>query len=127
MPPASLTLAALEAAIRSAWDLQTSDTPQRYDPANPERDQCGATALVVHDYLGGCLLESEVFLGDERTDYHYWNLLPSGLEIDLTRGQFRRGERIAAPAPMDRPTVLGEAAQARYDLLRTRVTAALSR
>ena len=127
MPPASLTLAALEAAIRSAWDLQTSDTPQRYDPANPERDQCGATALVVHDYLGGCLLESEVFLGDERTDYHYWNLLPSGVEIDLTRDQFRLGERIAAPAPMDRPTVLGEAAQARYDLLRTRVTAALSR
>jgi len=127
MPPASLTLAALEAAIRSAWDLQTSDTPQRYDPANPERDQCGATALVVHDYLGGCLLESEVFLGDERTDHHYWNLLPSGVEIDLTRDQFRLGERIAAPAPMDRPTVLGEAAQARYDLLRTRVTAALSR
>ena len=59
MHPEPLTLAALEAAIRSAWDVQTSDTPERYDPGNPERDQCGATALVVHDYLGGRLLESE--------------------------------------------------------------------
>jgi len=125
MSPEPLTLAALEAAIRSAWDVQTSDTPDRYDPANPERDQCGATALVVHDYLGGRLLESEVFLGLERTDHHYWNLLPSGLEIDLTRDQFRLGERIAEPIPMDRPTLLGDAAQARYDLLQTRVAAAL--
>ena len=125
MSLAPLTLAALEAAIRSAWDVQTSDTPERYDPANPERDQCGATALVVHDYLGGRLLESEVFLGSERTDHHYWNLLPSGLEIDLTRDQFRLGERIAEPIPMDRPTLLGDAAQARYDLLRIRVAATL--
>lgn len=47
-----VTLGRLEAAIRGSWDRETSDTPDRYDPGNPERDQCGPTSLVVHDYLG---------------------------------------------------------------------------
>lgn len=32
-----------------------------------------------------------------------WNRLPSGLEIDLTRDQFKRGEVIADPTARPRP------------------------
>jgi hypothetical protein len=32
-----------------------------------------------------------------------WNRLPSGLEIDLTRDQFRRGEVIGEPTVKSRP------------------------
>lgn len=126
MARSSITLINLEVAIRAAWDAETSDTPLRYDAANPERDQCGATALVVHDYLGGRMLESEVFLGAERTDYHYWNRLPSGLEIDLTRGQFRLGEVIAEARLIERPSDLGAEATVRYALLAGRVASALA-
>lgn len=47
----------LEAAIRAAWALDTCDPVDGDDwsPANPSRGQCGSTALVVHDLLGGDL------------------------------------------------------------------------
>jgi hypothetical protein len=32
-----------------------------------------------------------------------WNRLPSGVEIDLTRDQFKRGEVIGEPSPRPRP------------------------
>jgi hypothetical protein len=119
-------LGQLEAAVRASWDEGTSDTPDRYDPANPERDQCGPTSLVVHDYLGGELLHVEVFTAGVLTDHHYWNRLPTGDEVDLTRGQFVRGETFGPVDAMERPTVVSEPAQRRYDLLRSRVAAALA-
>jgi hypothetical protein len=75
----TVTLSQLEAAIRGSWDQATSDTPDRYDADNPERDQCGPTSLVVHDYLGGELLHVEVFSDGVLTDHHYWNRLATGL------------------------------------------------
>jgi hypothetical protein len=112
--------------LRASWDELTSDTPARFDPDNRERDQCGATSLVVHDYLGGELLEVEVFTAGVRTDHHYWNRLASGAELDFTGTQFRRGETFGPPRRMDRPTHIGAAAQARYELLRGRVAERLS-
>lgn len=122
---APVTLSALEVAIRASWDEETSDTPDRYDPDNRERDQCGHTSLLVHDHLGGDLLHVEVFTDGVLTDHHYWNRLGTGLEVDLTRAQFVRGETFGPVDAMDRPNDLGEAAQHRYDLLSNRVEAAL--
>jgi hypothetical protein len=36
-----------------------------------------------------------------RVDRHVWNRLPFGLAVDLSRDQFRNGERCEAPAPLD--------------------------
>ena len=38
-----------------------------------------------------------------------WNRLPSGLEVDLTRDQFKRGEVIGEPTPRQRPAVMDPA------------------
>jgi hypothetical protein len=38
-----------------------------------------------------------------------WNRLPSGVEIDLTRDQFKRGEVIGEPSPRPRPVEVGPA------------------
>ncbi len=119
------TLEQLSAAVRASWDRKTSDTPDRYDPGNPARDQCGPTSLVVHDSLGGDLYEVEVFTGGVRTDHHYWNRLPDGTEVDLTRTQFRNGETFGPAIVLPRPTHVSPAAQARYELLATRVLGAL--
>jgi hypothetical protein len=76
----------LTRAIRLAWTPQTS-VADYWDTANPARGQCAPTALVVQDSLGGELLRGEL----EGTS-HYWNLLPDGTEVDLTREQFKRFE-----------------------------------
>jgi hypothetical protein len=56
----------LEAAVRAAWALDTCDPVDAADwsPANPSRGQCGSTALIIHDVLGGELLIAEVVRGD---------------------------------------------------------------
>src|SRR6202035_150702 len=71
----------LEAAIRAAWALDTCDPVDAVDwsAARPSRGQCGSTALVIHDLLGGELLIAEVVRSDgSRQGVHYWNLLPTG-------------------------------------------------
>jgi hypothetical protein len=69
----------LEAAVRAAWALDTCDPVDVADwsAANPSRGQCGSTALVIHDLLGGDLLIADVVRSDgSRQGVHYWNLLP---------------------------------------------------
>ena len=97
------TLAQLEEAIRGSWSLDTSDDGHEWSPENPSRGQCDITSLVVHDLVGGELLGADVYRGGERIEGHMWNRLPSGIEIDLTRDQFKRGEVIGEPDVRPRP------------------------
>ena len=96
------TLAELERAIRESWSRDTSDDDD-WSPENTSRGQCDITSLVVHDLLGGELLAAGVFLDGERIESHMWNRLSSGIEVDLTRDQFRRGELVGEPVPRPRP------------------------
>jgi hypothetical protein len=100
------TLAQLEQAIREAWSEDTADHDNAWSRENPSCGQCDITSLVVHDLLGGELLAADVFLDGERVESHMWNRLPSGLEVDLTRDQFRRGEVIGEPTIRKRPAEL---------------------
>ena len=97
------TLTELEQAIRACWSLDTADPDNEWTPENPSCGQCDVTSLVVHDLLGGELLGSDVYLDGERVEGHMWNRLASGVEIDLTRAQFRRGEAIGEPVVRPRP------------------------
>jgi hypothetical protein len=117
----------LAAAIRAAWALDTCDPVDADDwsAANPARGQCGSTALVVHDLLGGQLLIAEVIRRDgSRQGVHYWNLLPDGTEVDLTRGQFTADEMIQPPRIVQRPAGLPGCAE-QYLTMRNRVLGAL--
>ncbi len=82
--------------------------------------------MAVTELLGGVLLWSEVFRRDGRPDgLHYWNRLPSGLELDLTRDQFRDGEYFGESS-VQRPIRIATARMAtRYDLFACRVRARL--
>ncbi len=99
-----LTLTQLEQVIRESWSRDTSDNPDEWSPTNPSRGQCDITCLVVHDLVGGELLGADVYLGEERIEGHMWNRLSSGVEVDLTRDQFRRGEAIGVPHQCPRPS-----------------------
>jgi ADP-ribose pyrophosphatase YjhB (NUDIX family) len=99
-------MTSLEHAIRAGWCLWTSDPVDQpgWSDANPASGQCASTALVVQDRLGGDLLIADVHEADgARQGVHYWNRLPGGRELDLTREQFRRGEVVGAPETIERP------------------------
>jgi hypothetical protein len=80
--------------------------------------------MAVAELLGGVLLWSEVFRRDGQPDgLHYWNRLPSGLEVDLTRDQFRDGEYFGQSS-VQQPIRTATARMAtRYDLFACRVRA----
>ncbi|SNS92082.1 hypothetical protein SAMN04488107_4300 [Geodermatophilus saharensis] len=118
----------LTAAVRAAWCRETCDDSDLADwsPANPARGQCGATALVLHDLLGGDLLLAEVLLPDgSRQGVHWWNRLPDGSEADLTRGQFAPYEAVQEPRVVVRPPGLPRRNREQYLRLRAAVLRAL--
>ncbi|HZP74435.1 MAG TPA: hypothetical protein VFA97_13775 [Gaiellaceae bacterium] len=98
-----LTPARLEQAIRESWAEDTADPDDGWNPDNPSRGQCDVTSLVVNDLFGGDLLAADVYRDGERIEGHMWNRLPSGIDVDLTREQFRNGEVIGEPRVRPRP------------------------
>jgi N-acetylglutamate synthase-like GNAT family acetyltransferase len=94
----AFTLVELEDAIRQSWSRETSDDPEEWSEQNPARGQCAPTALLVRELLGGEILTANVIRGGERIERHAWNRLPSGLSIDLSRSQYRNGERFEQPS-----------------------------
>ncbi|WP_173264634.1 YunG family protein [Streptomyces pacificus] len=125
-----LLLTDIERAVRSSWSAERS-TPEfraRWTEDNPARDQCGVTALVLHDLLGGDLLRGEVHVAGERVDYHWWNRLGQGIEIDLTREQFGPEEIVTEGVVIPRPPVTElRRLREEYELLRDLVLDRLDR
>jgi ADP-ribose pyrophosphatase YjhB (NUDIX family) len=124
------TLSELETAVRAAWSMWTADPADHHNwPTDGGASgQCGSTALVVHDALGGELMMAEVRGADGgHRGLHDFNRLPDGSELDLTREQFRVGERlvdvVAVPVPVDRTR---GRLPGQYHLLTARVTRELA-
>ncbi|MDQ0985307.1 hypothetical protein [Streptomyces sp. V2I9] len=115
----------IEQAVRSSWSAETC-TPEyrdRWSPDHPARDQCGVTAMVLNDLLGGELIRGEVHVDGVRTDFHWWNRLGRGVEIDLTREQFGPEETVVGGDVIVRPPAAEwKRLRAEYELLRDRVT-----
>lgn len=96
----------LDKALRASWaaDTASPDDQADWQPGNPARGHCDITALVVHDIFGGDLVVGEVYLaGGGQRGFHWWNRLSSGLELDLTREQFRDGQTITKARVVERP------------------------
>lgn len=116
-----MELAEVASAVAASWGLDTCDPADVPDwtPDNPSRGQCGVTALVVQDLLGGELLLAEVHVAGERTGWHYWNRLDT--DIDLTREQFRPDEVLTEPVVVPYPARPPGRCREEYELLRSRV------
>ena len=123
------SLAEIERAIRASWSEETCDPVDEWSPGNPPRGQCAVTALVVQDLFGGELLLAEVRYPDgSRQGLHYWNRLPGGAELDLTREQFAPSEHVQAPEVIARPQDLTHGRLwPQYRALSAAVQAALTR
>ncbi len=130
-PMIPLTLTDITQAIRTGWAADTCSpddlTRSPWTADNPAWGHCDITALVVHDFFGGELLAGEVYLDGEQQGYHMWNRLPSGIEIDLTHEQFRRGQVVSGRRVVERPVGRLPRRADEYELLRGRVWQALGR
>jgi hypothetical protein len=117
------TLSELEQAIRAAWSAETCDpVDQPWSAANPARGQCGVTALVLNDLIGGDLVLADVIRSDgSRQGSHCWNRLPGGVDVDLTREQFAPDEVVQCGSIVVRPSGEPSRCLEQYTALRERV------
>ncbi|AWB94206.1 YunG family protein [Aeromicrobium chenweiae] len=122
-----MDLAAVMTALRESWgpDTCAPEDVAHSTPDNPARGQCATAAVVLHDYFGGCLVRGEVVVDGRQVDFHWWNRLPDGKEIDATIDQFGPHEKIVGGERVERPTGPTRL-DAQYALLSSRVSAWLA-
>jgi hypothetical protein len=60
-----------------------------------------------------------------RHGFHWWNLLPTGVQLDLTSEQFRQGQAVTGARVVERPPGPLPRRWEEYQLLRERVAARL--
>ena len=79
---ARLELEELYQVLRTrVWCAETSYDPGYWKDEKEGDGQCYVTALLVKTLYGGKVLRAET----EDGSIHYWNELPNGIQIDLTR------------------------------------------
>ncbi|GAA3520531.1 hypothetical protein GCM10022234_15320 [Aeromicrobium panaciterrae] len=123
-----MTLEAVILALRESWgpDTCAPEDVADWTPDNPARGQCATTAVVLHDYFGGCLMVGEVFVDGEPIDFHWWNRFPDGEQVDITLEQFGEHEIVVGAMEVRRPTGKTRL-DAQYELLSSRVSARLAK
>jgi len=122
-----VTVDELRSALLTSWGADTCypDWSAEWTADNPSRDQCGMTALVVQDVLGGDLLLGEVHVEGSKVGHHYWNRLPDGQVVDLTVDQFLPEEVVVGGEVVVRPPEGPRRHVEQYELLRSRVLRSL--
>jgi hypothetical protein len=109
----------LERVLRGSWGVDTCypKDRERWSPDLPEVGQCFVTALIINDYLGGRIAYNKKLK-------HYFNILPDGTIIDLTRKQFGDVGEIGIDKTFSREVLMKKApknAVQRYLALKRRV------
>ena len=114
--------------MRAGWAADTCDPVDLpWSTDNPARGQCGVTALVLNDLLGGDLMSAQVLFPDgTEQGWHTWNVFRDGFEVDLTLDQLRAGEVVQPPERITRPPGRPTREPERHEALRARVLAALN-
>jgi hypothetical protein len=123
--PSGPHLQRVVSALEASWDRDTAyATPEYLDvgrPGDRRRGQCGTTATVIHDWLGGEIIEAPMYVHGVEDGRLYWNRLPDGTEVDITRGQLLAHETIGPGAPVVRSPGPPRTGTAEYLLLSQRV------
>jgi hypothetical protein len=120
-------LYALAPRLRTLWAADTSAAPAQWSPGNPARGQSAVTACIVHDAMGGSIVESVMLTPTGATVSHFCNDV-GGLTIDLTPTEFPPGttatDRLTQRpgfATMRDYVLSLPGVEVRYELLRNRL------
>ncbi len=77
-----------------------TDVGREWSASNPAAGHCDVTSLLVRERIGGDLRTCQVFRNGVLSEHHYWNVLPDGQEVDLTRSQFDGNETFGEVATL---------------------------
>lgn len=85
--------------ILASCAKETSSDPDNWSESNPLHGHCAIIAILMNKLIGGKIMRAslESVKGYEQMRSHYWNLLPNGIEIDLSSGQFKGDDRSLVP------------------------------
>jgi hypothetical protein len=122
-----MNLPSVIAALEASWgpDTCAPEDVADWTPDNPARGQCATTAVVLHDHFGGCLVRGDVIVDGHQVDFHWWNRLLDGQQIDATIQQFGPHESVVGGVDVERPTGPTRL-DAQYARLSSRVSAWLA-
>ena len=113
----SVDIARLREALARSWSLDSSSLWQE---DNPALGQCGVTALVVNDHLGGEILKTK--FGDI---WHFYNFIDNA-PMDFTESQFETPLDYSHE-PSDRDEAFADTNAQQYGYLRSAVRKNLER
>lgn len=99
----------IKEAFKSCWSKETCypKLQSMWTKDKPELGQCAVTALIIQDVFGGEIVKDD-------TNHHYWNVLPNGMHIDLTKEQFKKGTLFPKPYKVYRETILSQENEIKY-------------
>lgn len=97
--------------LKKSWSIHSST---KWTPANPAKGQCGVTALVVQDLLGGEIRKTLLSEG-----WHYYNEI-SGKRMDFTDSQFSEAIHYD-DVPSNREEAFSDTNEKQYTSLRQAV------
>lgn len=98
-------------ALLKSWSIKSSF---KWTKDNPAKGQCGVTALVVNDLLGGLIRKTPLFEG-----WHFYNEI-NGIRYDFTVSQFNEDIRYM-DIPSNREEAFLDTNQKQYDFLKQSV------
>jgi len=105
--------------LKKCWSKETSYSEDYYTGGSD--GQCYPTALVVQDELGGKIVRGDVPYENQKIyDPHFWNLLPGGIEIDLTSDQYGGDGIIPVKKSVKLSVISGDRRNKKYWLLKER-------
>ncbi|UQZ32725.1 hypothetical protein C2I18_03625 [Paenibacillus sp. PK3_47] len=95
-------------ALFKSWSLETSS---KWSENNPAKGQCGVTALLVNDLLGGEICKTKLPDG-----WHFYNII-NGQRYDFTASQFK-GDIVYMDVPSDRAEAYEDTNENQYSHLK---------
>ena len=113
----SSSIKKVSGALQASWSSASSS---KWRESNPALGQCGVTALVAQDWLGGEILKTWVVKPDVGELWHYYNLV-NNEPIDFTISQF--DEPISYDnLPSNRTEAFNDSTPEQYKYLSSRVS-----
>jgi len=112
-------LGQIEQIMKALYKSWSSDSSSKWSQDNPAKGQCGVTALVVNDILGGEIRKTKLPEG-----WHFYNFI-NGKRYDLTVSQFKE-DILYMDIPSNRNEAFSDTNEKQYNYLKQSVINHLS-
>ncbi|MCY9215471.1 hypothetical protein [Bacillus haynesii] len=107
-------LGQIEQIMKALYKSWSSDSSSKWSQDNPAKGQCGVTALVVNEVLGGEIRKTKLTEG-----WNFYNFI-NGKRYDLTVSQFKE-DILYMDIPSNRDEAFSDTNEKQYSYLKQSV------